>query len=68
MILFKRNKIHLHITSSRNRLRKKIIIPYYAPLETIQLLFETIFNISTNKRDVQIIKLPGGITWYIRTT
>ena len=33
---------------------KKLKAPEYSPLETIQLLFQAFFNITNNKRDIQI--------------
>ena len=33
---------------------KKLRLPEYSPLETIQLLFQAFFNITNNKRDIQI--------------
>ena len=32
---------------------KKVIAPEHSPFETIQLLFETFFNILNNKRDIK---------------
>lgn len=65
MILFKRTKLTFTLPL-RIRLRKKVIIPYYPPLETVQLLFETFINTSTNKQDNTDNKVTWH-TWYICT-
>ena len=52
----------MHVISEKNRIvlekffighpTKKVIAPEHSPFETIQLLFETFFNILNNNRDI----------------